>query len=180
MIKKPMTTKELFETICKKLKEKNLLPDILDYSLGKESGRLIDTNCFSLKSNLDFGESEGIYLDLYLDFYDDVEARAVEFGTFKTLENSDEAMHTMANLLADFLLELNKYMHENSVNFEWFQGTLIKKVDEDGKQVGIGRYAYSEKETSEVINTFFKEHDRIIVYDLGKREETLYTKSQIK
>ena len=61
---RPMTTGELFNRVCEILKAKNLLPDSLEYAIATNEPVLI-TNCeFELKSNLDYGGSEGIYLDL--------------------------------------------------------------------------------------------------------------------
>ena len=40
-------------------------------------------------------------------------------GTFKTLQDSKEAMHVMAALLADFIIELNAYVRANMDDFAW-------------------------------------------------------------
>ena len=62
MRRRPMTTDELFNRIVMILKEKNRLPDILDYGLATGNALPI-TNCeFDLRSNLAYGNNEGIYL----------------------------------------------------------------------------------------------------------------------
>ncbi len=52
MLKKPMTTEELFDKIRGILKEKGKLPDILDYGLAAYNPVPIRTYEFDLKSNL--------------------------------------------------------------------------------------------------------------------------------
>ena len=105
MMERPMTTKELFDRIQTILKEKDKLPDILDYGLATSDPVPIRTYQFDLKSNLNYGNSEGIYLDLWIVYFDDGERQQKGLGTYKTLSTSNEAMHTMAALLADFIIE---------------------------------------------------------------------------
>ena len=97
-MKKPMTTEDLFNKINGILKEKGKLPDILDYGLATSDPVPIRTYQFDLKSNLNYGGSEGIYLDLWIVYYDCKERQQKGLGTFKTLSTSNEAMHTMAAL----------------------------------------------------------------------------------
>ena len=60
-MKKPMTTEELFHKILDILKDKGRLPEILDYSLADGNPVPITTYEFELRSNLNYGGSEGIY-----------------------------------------------------------------------------------------------------------------------
>ncbi len=53
--KRPMTTEELFDTICKILKEKGKMPDILDYGLATHSPVPITNYEYGLKNKLDIG-----------------------------------------------------------------------------------------------------------------------------
>jgi len=55
MLKKPMTTEERFDKIKGILKEKDRLPEILDYGLGAYRPVPIKTYEFDLKSNLAHG-----------------------------------------------------------------------------------------------------------------------------
>lgn len=103
MVEKPMTTGELFGRIQDILKEKSRLPDILDYGLPTYHPTPIRTYQFDLKNNLDYGSSEGIYLDLWIEYYSDNEKCVCGLGTFKTLDFRDEAMHLMAGLIANFI-----------------------------------------------------------------------------
>lgn len=69
MRRRPMTTEELFNRIEIILKEKNKLSDILDYRLATGNAWSI-TNCeFDLRSNLAYGNREGIYLDLWIEYF---------------------------------------------------------------------------------------------------------------
>ena len=43
------------------------------------------------------------------------ERRINNFGTFKTLDVGDEAMHTMASLLADFIIKEYAYANANQI-----------------------------------------------------------------
>ncbi len=72
MMERPMTTEELFNRIKIILKEKNKLPDILDYGLPTGNALPIKTCDFELKSDLAYGTSGGIYLELWIRFrYED-------------------------------------------------------------------------------------------------------------
>lgn len=66
-MKRPMTTAELFNKICSILKEKNKMPDILDYGLATHAPVPIKTYEFDLKTNLTYGGNEGIYLGLRIE-----------------------------------------------------------------------------------------------------------------
>ena len=123
---KPMTMQELFNKICEILKAKDLLPDSLDYALAGDESVLLTNSDFELKSNLDYGASEGIYLDLWLKFFDSKGYK--DFGTFKTLNTDREDMHTMAGILADFILELHSFIAENQDAFSW-EGFNVYPLD---------------------------------------------------
>lgn len=130
----PWTTAELFLKIRDNLKEKGLLPEILDYAVPTSSQMRITTEEFRLRNNLDYGGSEGIYLDVLLEFRDtDGKTENKGLGTFKTLDTNRDAMHTMSNLLADFLLELNAFVQENMDDFTW-EGVDVIPCDGDGQR----------------------------------------------
>ena len=118
-MKKPMTTKELFNRIQSILKEKDKLPDILDYGLATNNPVQIRTYEFDLKSNLAYGGNEGIYLDLWIEYFVKNEKHTSGIGTFKTLDESNEAMHILAGLLADFIIEEYAYVNGNLDDFTW-------------------------------------------------------------
>ncbi len=108
--KRQMTTEELFNRINGILKEKGKLPDILDYGLATHNPVPITNYEYGLRSKLDYGGNEGIYLDLWMEYTVDGKRCARDLGTFKTLSTDDEAMHIMAALLADFIIEEYAYV----------------------------------------------------------------------
>lgn len=116
-IRKPMTTLELFCKIKDILEEKDKLSDILDYSLGTSKPAPITNYEFGWGNNLDYGNSEGIYLDLWIKYCKDDKICTKSLGTFKTLRNDDKAMRTMATLLADFIIEGTAYVNTNPDDF---------------------------------------------------------------
>lgn len=103
MRKRPMTTGELFDAICKILKEKGKLPDILDYGLATHNPVPIKNYEYGLRNKLDYGGNEGIYLDLWIEYVADGKRCARDLGTFKTLSTDDEAMHCMWKIYATIL-----------------------------------------------------------------------------
>ncbi len=98
---KPMTTVELFNKIYDILKEKGRIPDILEYSHAAGSPAPIKTYEYELGSKLAYGGNEGIYLDIWMEH----SKQKQRIGIFKTLHENSEAMHIMAGLLADFIIE---------------------------------------------------------------------------
>ncbi len=102
MRKKPFTNKELFNEIVRILKESNKLPDILDYALSDSlNENMINSYEFDSLFKLDWGGNEGIHLDVAITGCVDGESKVISLGTFKTLLETDEAMHQMAALEAD-------------------------------------------------------------------------------
>ena len=48
----------------------------------------IKTYEFDLKRNLAYGGNEGVYLDLWIEYFEDDKKRTSSIGTFKTLHES--------------------------------------------------------------------------------------------
>ncbi len=120
MLKQPMTTAELFDEIVEQLKDKKMLPDIIDYALANQRHSVpVKTNEFDIRNKLDFGGSEGIYLCIAIEYYEEGKWKTTDIGTFKTLGVSQEDMEIMGKLLADFVYETHKYVEENSDDFDW-------------------------------------------------------------
>lgn len=118
-MKRLMTTEELFNEIQDILKENNKLQDILDYGLAAHYPVPVTTYQFDLKSNLAYGGNEGICLSLWIEHYEDGEKRLDDIGNFKTLHGDREAMHIMAGLLADFIIEEYAYVNARLDDFKW-------------------------------------------------------------
>ena len=135
MLKKPMTTEEFFDKMCEILKEKGMMPDILDYALATSESVPMKTYEYGIRNNLDYGGSEGrttssgrwfcadrsgaeTYLDFWIEYYDeDGDRQRRSLGTIKTLREDDEAMHIMANLLADFVTQQRRFVNANLDDF---------------------------------------------------------------
>ena len=81
---KPMTTEELFNKIEDILKEKGKLPSILDYGLATRRPVPVKTYEFDLINKLDHRGSEGIYLDIWIEYFVNGEKEKKKLGTFKT------------------------------------------------------------------------------------------------
>lgn len=121
MTKKTRYTNEtLFKTIVNILKEKGLLPDILDYHLAEHYNTYdIKTYEWDTTADLRFGGSEGIYLDVYAEGNVGCGKPRVRLGTFKTLVESRNAFYTMAKLQADFIWETRDFVNSHIEDFEW-------------------------------------------------------------
>ena len=170
---KPMTTAELFKKIQSILKEKGKLPDILDYGLADSSPVPIRTYEFELKSNLAYGGSEGIYLDLYIEFYEEDERCIRGLGTFKTLREDAGGMHIMAALLADFIIEENTYVNKNLDDFTW-QGADVHAFDTSGNRLSWGYTCKSMESALKKKDELLKDYPQVVVRDNATRKETIY------
>lgn len=173
MVEKPMTTGELFSRIQDILKERSRLPDILDYGLPTYHPTPIRTYRFDLKNNLDYGSSEGIYTDLWIEYYSNNEKRACGLGTFKTLDSSDEAMHLMAGLLADFIIEESVYIKTNLDDFNW-EGADVYPLDEDDKRINWGYCCSSMKQALKKKEELLEKDQKVIVRDNTIHKETIF------
>lgn len=156
MRKKPYTAEELFEAICRQIK----LPDILDYHLSHEQTE-VNGYEWDFGNHLDFGGNEGIYLDMYMETRD----KRIRLGTFKTLSETPEAMHVMANLLADFILAGRKFVNENLDDFTWEGYKLTPEGQPwsyDCATLERARTRYDE---------LMEKYDKVTVFDYAKRKE---------
>lgn len=171
---KPMTTAELFENICGILKEKGLYPGILDYALAASTPKPITTYEYSFRNNLDYGGSEGIYLDLWIETDTDKGTKRDKMGTFKTLEDSRDAMHIMAKLLADFIVEESAYVNAHLDDFCW-EGMKVSAFDGDGKELG---WYYTSRDMEKALkrkDELLQKYPRVLIRDNATREEKSYT-----
>lgn len=119
--KTPYTKGEFFEAVMKVIRDKDLCPDILDYDLPTSEKGLLEDDEFEIDSKLNYGASEGIYIDLSIKRYDEKNKKMVleELGTIKTLKDNDDAMRAMGSLLGTFLAEANRFLREHSEDFCW-------------------------------------------------------------
>lgn len=181
--KKPMNTGELFTRIVERLKERHKLPDILDYCLPENVRECVPVrSCsFDILFHLNYGGSEGIYLDVYAQgaVTEDGEDKKYSLGTCKTLHEDDSAMHTMAVLGADFVCEGRRYIREHCDDFCFtgFNVTLFKCDNESGglKQKGGTLTFYTKKAADDYLKRIFADEacviEKAVVRDNADRTE---------
>ena len=168
-----MTTEGLFDTICKILKEKGKLPDILDYGLATHNPVPITNYEYDLKNNLDYGGNEGIYLDLWIEYTAEGKKCASGLGTFKTLRADDESMHIMAVLLADFIIEECAYVNANLDDFTW-EGVDVHVIEKSGEKSKWGYSCGTMEAALKRKDELLKKYPKVIVRDNATRKEKIY------
>lgn len=176
MKKKTYTTTELFRTVNNRLKEKDMLPDILDYSLPESYPVQVMTDDWSCIGRVNFGNCEGIYLDMYLEgcvkgFGSKFEN--VHIGTFKTLDDDKEAYKTMACLMAEFVFELQELVFEEPDSFinEGFSYKFFRPGSEK-PSVAVFYMERDEREQA-LLKRQSKLYDRVLIVDNITGEEEL-------
>ncbi len=176
-MKRPMTTEELFIKVKAILEGKNKLPDILDYGIATNHPVPIRTYEFNLKSNLAYGGNEGIYLDLWIEYFVDGERRVNGIGTFKTLDKNNEAMHIMAGLLADFIIEESVYVNSNLDDFTW-EGADVHPYDGAGKRLSWGYSCSSMEVALKRKDELLKKYPQVAVRDNATRKEKIFKQEE--
>ena len=170
---KPMTTADLFNKVCDILKEKGLFPKILDYALAESTPAPVTSYEYCLKNNLDYGGSEGIYLDLWIEIHSDNGIQKKGLGTFKTLEDSRDAVYIMGKLLADFIVEERVYVNANLDDFTW-EGMEVRAFDDAGKKLGWSYSCMDMENALKKKDELLLKYPRVVIRDNATREETSY------
>lgn len=170
---KSMTSGELFNKICSILKEKNKLPDILDYEIATSHPVPIKTYEVDLKSNLAYGGSKAIYLVLWIEYFSDGKRCVNHIGTFKTLDESNKAMHIMAGLLADFIIEEYAYVNANLDDFTW-EGADVHPLDDAGKRLGWGYSCDSMGTALKRKDGLLEKYPQVVIRDNATRKEKIF------
>ena len=183
MRKKPFTNKELFNEIVRILKESNKLPAILDYALSDSlNENVINSYEFDSLFKLDWGRNEGIYLDVAITGCFDGESKVISLGTFKTLLETDEAMHQMAALEADFVIILNRFVEKNLDDFTWSGYDLIP-LDSNGKRCKnrCGYEIHDKTKIMERVKGMFQGTcEKVCVLNNATKEKTYYVLNEYK
>ena len=136
------------------------------------------------------GGNEGIYLDLWMEYSANGERRINNFGTFKTLDVGDEAMHTMASLLADFIIKEYAYANANLDVFTWGarhpvdvgsaqteverRGADVHPVDGDGRRLEWGYSCGSMERALRTKDELLKKYPQVVVRDNATRKERIF------
>lgn len=171
-VRKP-TNQFLFDTVAGTLKEQGKLPDILDYHLHEHNIKELSDYQFGCTYKLDFGGSEGIYLDCYIEGIcgEDDEYDRVSLGTFKTLQTSEEAMAEMGKLAGCFTYALSKYVNAKLDDFSW-KGYEVKFYKEDGTYA-FGYSCANRERAIKRAEENREKYAKVILRDNKTREETV-------
>ena len=108
------TNIKLFEQIVENLRKNDELPDILEYHMPAFFEKEITTYEDECLGSLYFGESKGIYVDVYLEG----RTYTIKLGTFKTLKEDYESWCIMAKLMADFQWEFIVFINDHIEDFD--------------------------------------------------------------
>ena len=169
---RPMTTEELFEKINSILIEKSKIPDILDYGHATSNPIPIRTYEFDLRNSLNYGGNEGIYLDLWIEYQVENEKRRAATGTYKTLYEDDNAMHIMASLLADFIIEEHSYVNKNLDDFTW-EGVDVHALKENEERMNWGYTCGAMEAAIKKKDELLEHHQQVVVRDNATRKEKI-------
>ena len=172
-MKRPMTTEELFNKIKDILREKGKCPSIFDYGLATHRPVPIKTYGLNLINKLARGESEGIYLNLWIEYFANKEKQRKGLGNFKTLDESSEAMHIMAGLLADFTIEEYAYANVNIDDFTW-EGADVHALDVDGKRCSWGYTCSTMDAALNKKDELLKKYPQVVIRDNLTRKEKIF------
>lgn len=92
---------------------------ILDYSLPSSRIRELTNYQFDFRALVNWGSSEGIYMDCYIEGnFDSSDDRKLHVGTFKTLLTSIEAFQIMGELAGALTFYEYQYVNKNLARYE--------------------------------------------------------------
>ena len=176
MRKTPYLTDELFDEVWKRITQK--YPeclDIIDYALpAREAVEARETP--TLKARLEYGGNEGIYLDVFAEFYEEQKGTSEsKYATIKSLDESDDAFLAMGELFSRLVIETKAYVKDNYQDFRWNEDGdpryIVEVYEDDGRYL-LGRYCKTLDEADEYVNQVKNGSGRPTkVFDLEEREE---------
>ena len=82
-------------------------------------------------------------------------------------------MHTMAALLADFVIEEYAYVNGNLDDFTW-EGADVRPIDENGKRISWGYSCDSMEQALEKKEELLKKYPQVVVRDNATRKEKIF------
>lgn len=171
------TNKTLFTTITNTLKEKGLLPDILDYSQAKFEELPIKNYEFDILGDLNFGGNEGIYLEMYIEGYLGNNHTKISLGTFKTLNEDIESLKTMAVLQANFMWYCREFVGDNLDDFTW-EGRDVDFYKGDERTMGYT--TRNNDSANRLIKRYYRyEWDYVIITNNENGKTTLIKKAEV-
>ena len=114
-----------------------------------------------------------------IEYFEDDEWLKSGIGTFKTLEDDGNAMHTMANLLADFILETYSYVSRNRDDFTW-TGADVYIFGEDGKKLDWGYSCGCMENALKRKDELLEKYPQVVIRDNATRMETHFISQVVK
>lgn len=127
---------------------------------------------------MNYGGNEGIYLDLDLVWKnEDDDLIRHSLGTYKTLDESDDAMYAMSTLLASFTLALNRYVNANLDDFLW-DGVNVYPCDKDGNKISGGYTCWKDFDLEREKNNLLAHNEYVAVRDNATRKVKVHQKEE--
>lgn len=177
MRKNPYTTVELFDKINNELKEKNLLPDILEYGIPNTRKHQILSYEWDLIGIVRHGGNEGIVLNLYC--YGDTGngMQKTPVGIYKTLREDKDAFKALSDLNTEFVFAVRGLMQKNIDDFTWQGYNVYEQEANEGRifpryEVSEWRRALSRAE--EMASDKRHPVSRVLLRDNSTRAVTAY------
>lgn len=116
---------------------------------------------------------EKSYLDLWVACSAEGEEMAYGLGTFKTLDSSGEAMHIMAGLLADFIIEGTDCVNRNQDDFIW-EGADVRALDENGAFLSWCYSCSGMEDELKRKEGLLEKYPKVVIRDNATRKEVYF------
>ena len=171
MREKPYTVKEFFEKVKEKICNEGNWSDGIDYALPENKELEIRSSEFSVVSQVAYGGSEGIYLDIYLDGSIDEKQEKysrIRIAVIKTLSESREAMRIMAKLGADWVVDVTAIVNENMEDFTW-DGFKVQVYNSEGRKC-LGYYCMDKEQARKFYEKYSVTYKRVTLCDMESRK----------
>lgn len=173
-MKKKITYQDIMNEIVESLKKEGVLPKHLDYVSVDEYNNLSTTKItateyLDLRYRLDYGSSEGIYLDVEaFDFrYPDsnIEDKWFNVLTIKTLNTDDTSMIEMASIIGYITIKFRKYIHDNWKLLNRIGYAISCKKDKNAKP-GLSCIVYEKAQVQANLDRMMKFHQSYNYFEI--------------
>lgn len=98
---------------------------------------------------------------------------------FQTLDSDGEAMHTMAGLLADFIIELRAFTNTHQSDFIW-KGVSLFPCDGSGERLKLSLCCDDMETALALKDQLLEKYPIIEVRDNGTRKVEMYKRTENK
>ena len=175
-MKRPYTNKELFSIINSRLKDAGVLPDILDYGLEASDEVAIRSYHWDTIGIVNFGGSEGIYLDIYAwgNVTQEDRQEKIKLATYKTLSESKQAFKVMSDLNAEFVFATKDFVNAHLDDFQWTGWTIRFYDENDDNNYGVICYRNGDAipTAKRYLRQFSDRYSYAVVIENSTRKET--------